>query len=471
MDSFKSLYRPRRLALDLALLRTAICAYRAATQSVVHDEAYSYNTFLNGTWSIPYVTYNAGNHILFSFLAKASIALLGLSEFSLRLPSVAAGFFLMWGGWRILERCDSAALRWAMYLAIGLHPLLLDFSVAARGYGLALALLVWAIEYAMRGRRHVAGVLLGLAISANFTIAFPFLALLGSTFLADDAPWLKRPLRLWPMIVWPLAVIGVLCGRALQAATRDQFYAGLPSIHDSLENLITTSVTKRGVIGLIGSPWWIHRLRAPGVPIMCALAIVLGAVLWHRGASERIKLIPALTLAISCIGLVTAHRLLQIAYPIDRTGLYIVLLAGLGWASVSSAIPNLWLRAANVALVAVLALQFASQFDTEVMYVWAYDWRVRDAAQRIKDETSTKPPQSVSVGATWIHQPALEFYRQRFNITALKPVERLAMAPLTGQDYYVLSSPDKENPAAQRLHVVFSDPYWGMELAVEPPSK
>src|ERR1017187_10764398 len=78
----------RRIALFCALLRTGLCAYRAATQSVVHDEAYSFNTFLNGSWSVPYVTYNAGNHILFSFLAKASMAMFGLSEITLRLPSV-----------------------------------------------------------------------------------------------------------------------------------------------------------------------------------------------------------------------------------------------------------------------------------------------------------------------------------------------------------------------------------------------
>src|ERR1022692_4332728 len=108
-----------------------------------------------------------------------------------------------------------------MFLALGLHPLLLDFSVAARGYGLALALLIWAIEYALRGRRHVAGVLLGLALSANFTIAFPYLALLGSLFLTDDGIWWRRPLRLWPLIVWPAAVAGAICGKALQTATRD----------------------------------------------------------------------------------------------------------------------------------------------------------------------------------------------------------------------------------------------------------
>jgi hypothetical protein len=473
-----SLALERRIALALVLLRTGLCAYRAATQSVVHDEAFCYNNFLYGSWSLPYRTYEAGNHVLFSLLAKASITLFGLSEITLRLPTVVAGFFWMWGVYRILERCDSRALRWAMFLALGLHPLLLDFSVAARGYGLALALLIWAMEYALRGRRHVAGMLLGLAISANFTMFLPYLALLGSLVLTEEGAWWRRrhpgevrlpilgPLRFWPFVVWPATLVAAICGPALSVASRDNFIAGLPTIHDSLENMLVDSLVKRAGFGLIGSPAWIHFLQFVGLPVMSLLVTVLAVVVWRRG--QRRKLVPALTLAISVFGLIVAHLLLKIAYPIERTGLYIVALAGIGWALVSGEFRNPWFRGANIALVCVIAVQFATQFDTKVFLIWDYDWMVKDVAHRIQMECRGKPPLSVSIGATWIHQPALEFYRQRDRILALQPVERLEHAPLTGHDYYVLSNPDKDAPAAQRLHVVLADPYWGMELAVEP---
>jgi hypothetical protein len=455
----------RRVALLCALLRTVLCAYRAATQGVVHDEAYSYNTFLNGPWSVPYVTYNAGNHILFSFFSKASMALFGLSELTLRLPSVIAGFFLMWGIYRLLERTNFRALRWSMFLAIGLHPLLLDFSVAARGYGLALALLIWAMEYALRERRHVAGALLGLAISANFTMAFPFLALLGSLALTDEGPWRDRLRRLRPLLFWPVMVVGALCGRAMAHAVRENFYAGLPTIHDSLQNLVSSSLCKRWPVGL-GAPAAVAFIQSVGVPAVGILAIARCVWLWRNRSGDRRNLTPALTLAISAAGLVSAHLLLRVPYPIDRTGLYIPVLAGVGWALITGELQDRRWRTANVALVCVLALQFATQFDTKVMYVWAYDWMVRDAAERIREESKERPPQSVSVAATWSHQPALEFYRQRYHITALQPVERLARAPLTGYNYYVLSSPDKDDPTVH-FKVLLSDPFWGMILAVE----
>ena len=84
-------------AITFALARTAVCAWRAAHQSIVHDEAFSFLYFIDGPWSSLWSFYHAANHVLYSFLAKVSVALFGLSELTLRLPSVMAGFFFMWG--------------------------------------------------------------------------------------------------------------------------------------------------------------------------------------------------------------------------------------------------------------------------------------------------------------------------------------------------------------------------------------
>ena len=123
------------LAIAFALARTAVCAWRAAHQSIAHDEAISYLRFIYGPWSSLWSRYDAANHVLYSFLAKVSVTVFGLSELTLRLPSVLAGFFFMWGIFRVLESCESRRIRWIAYIGIGLHPLLMDFSIAARGYG------------------------------------------------------------------------------------------------------------------------------------------------------------------------------------------------------------------------------------------------------------------------------------------------------------------------------------------------
>ena len=128
----------------------------------MHDEAFTYLAFLQGSWHTLYFEFNANNHVLSSILTKLSIGIFGLSEFSLRLVSVLAGFFLMLGIYQVLQVAKTpVAIRWAALLAIGAHPLLMDFSVAARGYSLALACLVWAIAFSMRGSTVLTGLMLG----------------------------------------------------------------------------------------------------------------------------------------------------------------------------------------------------------------------------------------------------------------------------------------------------------------------
>src|SRR3954463_1805459 len=170
-------------AITFAFARTVVCAWRAAHQSIAHDEAVSYLRFIYGPWSSLWSHYDAANHVLYSFLAKISVTIFGLSELTLRLPSVVAGFFFIWGVFRLLETCESRLIRWIAYVAIGLHPLLMDFSIAARGYGLGIALLVWAIDASLHGRPIRSGFLLGFGIAANLTILFPAIGLIAAHFL------------------------------------------------------------------------------------------------------------------------------------------------------------------------------------------------------------------------------------------------------------------------------------------------
>src|SRR5262245_50039371 len=65
--------------------------YRAATQSIVFDEAFTYLAFLSGAPSRVFTEYTANNHVLFTLLARLSIALFGVSELTFRLPTVVAG--------------------------------------------------------------------------------------------------------------------------------------------------------------------------------------------------------------------------------------------------------------------------------------------------------------------------------------------------------------------------------------------
>jgi hypothetical protein len=140
------------LAILCAVARLAVCCYRAVHQSIIVDEATTYNRFISGPWLKLFGRYDANNHILSSIMVKLSVTLGGLSPFKLRLPSLIAGFFLTVGVFWLLRRIEFWPLRWAAFALVCLHPLLLDFSIAARGYSLSLAFFVWALYFCMEKR-------------------------------------------------------------------------------------------------------------------------------------------------------------------------------------------------------------------------------------------------------------------------------------------------------------------------------
>ena len=121
--------------------------FRAATLSVTHDEAVTYEWFVALGPQRIYSSheFDANNHVLYSLLAWVSVRLFGLSALALRLPSVLAGLLLLVSAVRLFRLLSgSRGLALVGLAVVALNPLVLDFQVAARGYGLGLALSLWA---------------------------------------------------------------------------------------------------------------------------------------------------------------------------------------------------------------------------------------------------------------------------------------------------------------------------------------
>ena len=452
----------RAAAIALASIRTAVCAYRAATQSFVSDEAFTFNNFIAGSWRDLYFQYDANNHLLYSVFAKVSMLIFGDSEFALRLPSVVAGFFLMLGIWRILENVDSWPVRWVAFIAIGLHPLMFDFSAAARGYSLAMALVVWALFAGMTRRYKTAGVLAGLAITANFSAVIPALGLLTACLFLGEGPFTQRLGRTVGMSLLAAVPVLIVCAGTFPLMHGYFFYAGIPALSDSLHNLVYGSIFASSRIGLFGT-WTAAGILTLGVLPAIFLFIALASVFaWRKG--KRRELIPSVTLAAAAIGMIAAHYLIGMNYPIDRTGLIVMVLFGIAWA-VASGGSNRLFRGVNLLPGILLAIQFATQFHISYFQIWPYDRSIKTIAREVEEQTRDKPPASVSIGASWIHQSALEYYRVHDRVAALKPVQRLEVTLVTGQDFYVLNEQDKRFDSIHNHAILFWDPLAGVALA------
>jgi hypothetical protein len=456
-------------AILFAAARTVFCAYRAATQSLTGDEAFSYNNFIGGPWNRIYpFFYDANNHVLYSILAKLSVHAFRTSEFTIRLPSVLAGFFLVLGIYYVLaETVSSRAVRWIALITLSLHPLLLDFSVAARGYGLSLTLLVWAIWAFLRGRDLGAGILLGLSMSANLTILYPAAGLALCPFLLRRGDTEKRIQGCLTILFAATLIFVAICYEALAKAATEKFYAGVTTIDSSLFNLILSSI--RGSLtsaGLFGTESASRMLQLVILPVI-AIFVLVQSLAGPRGP----ELAPLVMLSTAIAGLAAAHGVVGLNYPVDRLGLYLILLFGLSWAIAASLTKIALARRASGVLTGLLILQLITQIHVRYFSIWRYDLGSKEVAQRLLEETRGKPPDSVKIGATWYQQPALEFYRTQYHIAALQPIKRLDPTPLHGFDFYVLDLKDDKTirpDAVQRLRPLYSDGLAQILLAKEP---
>jgi hypothetical protein len=445
------------LAIACALARLAVCCYRAVHQAIVVDEATTYNKFVSGPWRKLFGRYDANNHTLSSVLIKASVTLGGLSEFTLRLPSLIAGFLLVLGVFWILKRVESWPLRWGAFAIVCTCPMLFDFSIMARGYSLSLAFFVWALYFSMDARYLIAGVLLGLSIASNLTILFPVLALLAVVAI------LERRIKLLLNLAIPaLLLAALITGPSLRRAHREDFYIGYTEFHHAVISFIATTLYATDHIGILGVRGVaVVNFVNYGLPLF----FLLVAAACARTKNRR-QLIPFATLAIAFLGIILAHWLFGLNYPADRTCLYFILLAAASWAIAGDAFKNRWVQTLWLLPMIVLVIQFSTQLETRYFEFWHLEQDDKLIATLIQQASAGKPDNSVTLSASWMHQPSLEFYRRYLHIAALKPVERFDPAPLTGFDFYLLSWGDVDRAKDAKLRTIFSDPDAEVILAI-----
>ncbi|HEX5323916.1 MAG TPA: hypothetical protein VFW40_09030 [Capsulimonadaceae bacterium] len=463
--------RQERIAvLVFALARTLLCGYRAATQSITVDEATTYLNYVREHLANVWANYDPNNHVLYSILAQLSVRALHISEFSLRLPSVLAGFFFVLGMHRVLAvAVPSAAIRWITLLGVGLAPLMLDFSVAARGYGLGLALLTWAIYFSMRGRDFTAGVLAGLSIAATFNLAYPALGLIACPVALGRGRIAMRFRRSLAVAAAAGGVSLAICFPLFRQIHIAQLYAGEPEIRAALYNLVFLTIRAvPGHPGLFGTGTGTRVLQYFLLPAILLFTIAVSIREFRREPRLRRVLLSPLTLLVSLAGIIAGHVFLGLNYPVDRLGLYLFLLLALSWAIAAARVANPRILALNAALAVILSAQFLTQFHTRFFALWTFDSAINLVARRLANETRDKPAGSISVSATWFHTPALEFYRHVYRMTALRPVERHQHTELTGFDYYVLNLKDDDDlrgRPAPNLTSLFTDDLSGALLA------
>jgi hypothetical protein len=483
----------------------AVCAYRAITQSIVHDEALTYQLYLAGPAARIFDFFDANHHFLNTLLMKLSVSLFGVSEWSMRLPALAGAALYFAAVYRICTREFQnvwASLGGAAVLT--LNPLVLDFMVAARGYALGLALWMWAFAVLLdhlrqpavqnRANLWIGGAALGLSIAANLIFAVPAVVLAGIAWMLrlrapreqkaeipatpDRKKKTKKPakplvpeVRFWRDFVVPATGVAILffLFAPLDKANTGNFYVGAGSIVESLRNLATVSIAH-------GGPW---RNTSANLFARDAIAFCLGPLVVAAAAivglmrRNVLLLLTSGTIVGSALILLILHLVLQFPFPLDRTGIYFLALIPLALAGLAEAASGANAPAGSAAvfpyglacvLMASLVVEYAAQFNTREFLVWEYDADTRTIAGRIAQLAANQPPGSVRVGGSWQFEPSLNFYREKDRLSWMQPVDRNSITP--GFDYYVIRSEERGAMKSLGLKPVYEGAVSGSILAV-----
>src|SRR5664280_91997 len=443
-----------------ALFATSL--YRAMTQSVTPGEAWNYDRFIGPTWKEALAHFDVNNHVLNTLLVRLSTSQFHLTELSLRLPSLLAGVLYLWVVFRMARRWFGDGLPFLAVIGLlTLNPLVVDALSEARGYGMALACWMWALDLLLESmgsfsvsKLNLSAMCLGLSVAASLAFAAPAIALLVAFLVWSKSSGGAGGPRGYPacqpgslaLIVFLTAF--VLLAIPLNHAEWKTLGVGATSLRQTINGITALSLgTSLKVIAAI----------ARVALALVAVAGVFASVRCWRRRDDALLALTGATLALTLVLLIAAHRWLHTPFPQDGA-IYLIPLTVL---PVTAAILKRHNKTAQIAflcLSSVLLARYVSEFP---FGMYAAGSRFAGARTLAKTLRANAGHASVRIGASLAAEPIINYYRARYRQGNWRPIER---QPLTGfYDFYVLTPADAVLVEQRHLHVMYRDA--GLTLA------
>ena len=430
----------------------AVNLYRAMTQSVTPGEAWNYYRFIAPGWTEALSRFDINNHVLNTLLVRISTACFHLTELSLRLPGLLAGALYLWVVWRMARRWFGGGLAFLAVVGLmTLNPLVVDALSEARGYGLALAFWMWALELILESvesfsgsKLNLAAMFLGLSVAASLAFLAPAVALL-AVFLAWTG-WARARGRALVAVFFLTAFILLVI--PINHAVWKTLAIGATSLRQTINEIIALSIgTSLKVVGAAA------RLGLA----LAAVAGMAAVVRYWRRPDRALAAFSGGTLALTLALLMAAHRWLHTPFP-QEGAIYLIPLTVL---SVTAIILKWKHKAAQVAFLvaaAVLLTRYAAEFPFGMYSAGRQFSGARTLAKTLRGKAGHR---AVRIGVSPAVEPILNYYRIRYGQGNWQSIER---GPLTGTyDYYVLTPDDAALIEERHLHVMYRDA--GLTLA------
>jgi hypothetical protein len=453
--------------LLVAVFSTAV--YRAVTQSITIDEAYSYQNFVSKPFAGLFEPFDANNHVLNTILERLSVAVFGVSEWSLRLPSLIGAAIYLVATHRLCSVLFDGGI-WSLITTALLttNPFVLDYLSAARGYALSLAflmLVVYALVHAMETKHSrsefLAGVFAGFSVAANLTSIFPLTAVIIAFIVVNIQTGRFRLKLFWDELIVPATMVSfAFLVVPVSRAHQSDFYFGGKQLSDTVHSAADF---------LFGGPIVVPWLRGlgPGIRILHSAVLPLSALLlvvclFHGIRSDALTRFFALSFVVVVTLVIVAHYFAGVPYPLLRTALYFVPLAVLASSCICFQLRRYRPIRISAALFSIFCiLSFIAQVNVLSFAEWRYDAGAKRIVNFIRFRNSSK--KHLIVRASWQLEPSLNFYRTLYKLD-WEPVDR--NGPEQVGDVVVLKVDDASLVQKHGWKTVYRDSVSGALVAI-----
>lgn len=305
---------------------------RAYFLEPLHDEAATFFYYIeSGLFWGPDVMLDANNHWLNSILGHWMYLIFGDQFFFVRLPNVFAFILFFWGIYRLIKPIQSDLNKMLILLGTTCIPFILDYFSYTRGYGLSMGLFIFSLSYVRDFVVHLhlrsafwASFFMGLSVYANLNFILS-LILMGLLFvlmqlLHKKELSIKQHLLLVSnYILLALAMLpNIFYGLQLKESGA-LYYGSLDGFWE-----VTGKTLSRYVI-FYDADW----LKYASLALIAVLIFYfvrrwksLGGIKFFRKSSTLM----AWFLFGNCAAIILMAKLMDVNYPEDRVGMYLVTL-------------------------------------------------------------------------------------------------------------------------------------------------
>jgi hypothetical protein len=475
------------LLITIGSLLFSYTAVRAMLLSITWDEAYTYIEFArNGRVILEsYDMMSANNHILNTFGMMIFTKIVGVTEFVMRMPVLIAHLLFLFYSAKLLKIIDNKWLMMAAFIVLNVNPYMLDFFSVARGYGLSIGLMMASIYYfylfhSRENKNKQAFVSLlfaAFAVFANFVLLNYFLVLSGLIVLLNiyyttlkTGTLKEKTIIVLKGIAVPVALIIIVFIMVIPIALGLKeagalFFGGEKSFWSDTISTITDRCFYE-----LGYDIWFQRLAKGFVFLVLILSSIYFVLrFFNKQVNTNRLFLGSLLLLIGMCSLSTViqHHLMQTPYLLDRTALFLVVLFNLVFVffiveiSKEKHFSVYVLHTSSV----VLLIHFFMCFNLLYVLEWKNDANVKEMLTDLeKIKRIPKEKETISIGIPLIFDPAINFYREKNELTWLNTAWRGHTASMQ-HDYFCLSQKDIKEFNMDSLEIIKTYPVTGNMLA------